>query len=100
MKAVVNDTVVAEAPESELIKIEGNWYFPPARVNAALLENSDTAYHCSWKGECQYFHLRDGDGLLQDQAWSYPDPIPASFDRVGRDYSGYVTFGKDVQIVP
>ena len=37
MKAVLNDTVIAEAPESELIRIEGNWYFPPASVNADYL---------------------------------------------------------------
>jgi hypothetical protein len=24
----------------------------------------------------------------------YPDPYPASFDRVGKDYSGYVAFDK------
>jgi len=28
-----------------------------------------------------------------DAAWSYPDPYPASFDRVGQDYSG-VAFDK------
>jgi uncharacterized protein (DUF427 family) len=36
---------------------------------------------------------------LQDRAWSYPTPIPASFDRVGKDYTGYVAFWKDVQVV-
>ena len=44
MKAVVGDTVLAEAPESELIKIEGNWYFPPASVNSAMLSKSATPY--------------------------------------------------------
>ncbi|WP_111719497.1 DUF427 domain-containing protein [Homoserinimonas sp. OAct 916] len=98
MKAVLNNTVVAEAPEEELVKIEGNWYFPPARVNTALLEDSDTPYRCPWKGDCQYFNVRDGDRLRADLAWSYPNPIPASFDRVGRDYSGYVAFSNEVQI--
>lgn len=98
MKAILGGTVLAEAPKADLVKIEGNWYFPPASVNSALLEESDTAYRCSWKGDCQYFNVRDGDQLLEDMAWSYPDPIPSSFDRVGRDYSGFVTFGKDVQV--
>jgi uncharacterized protein (DUF427 family) len=29
-----------------------------------------------------------------DAAWSYPQPYPASFDRVGQDYTGYVAFDK------
>ena len=43
--------------------------------------------------------MKDGDGLLQDRAWSYPTPYPSSFDRVGKDYSNYVAFWKDVQVV-
>ncbi|MFF1574345.1 DUF427 domain-containing protein [Leifsonia sp. NPDC058292] len=99
MKAVLNDTVIAEAPESDLIKIEGNWYFPPSSVNADLLEKSDTPYLCPWKGECQYFSIKQGGTLLQDRAFSYPTPYPSAFDRVGKDFSGYVAFWKDVQVV-
>jgi len=100
MKAVLQDgTVVAEADRDELISIEGNWYFPPSSVTTGLLEESPTQYHCPWKGDTQYFSVKAGDQLLQDRAWSYPEPIPSSFDRVGSDYSGYVAFWKDVQVV-
>ncbi|MBC7440917.1 MAG: DUF427 domain-containing protein [Ramlibacter sp.] len=98
MKAVLNGIVVAEAPQADLLKIEGNWYFPPASVNADLLVKSPTQYTCSWKGECQYFSVQDGDTLLQDRAFSYPTPPPASFARVGQDYSNFVAFWKEVQI--
>ena len=53
MKAHVNGTVIAEAPESELIKIEGNWYFPPSSIAEGFLSQSPTPYTCPWKGECQ-----------------------------------------------
>ena len=99
MKAVLNDTVIAEAPEEELIRIEGNWYFPPKSAKSEYLVESDTPYTCPWKGECQYFSVKDGDTLLQDRAWSYPTPYPSSFDRVGKDYSDYVAFWKDVRVV-
>ena len=98
MKAVLNGTVIAESPKDELISIEGNWYFPPSSVNAEFLTESDTPYTCSWKGTCQYFSVRDGESWLQDRAFSYPNPIPASFDRVGKDYSNYVAFWKEVQV--
>ena len=99
MKVVLGDTILAEAPHEDLIRIEGNWYFPPASVKSELLEKSDTPYRCPWKGDCQYFNLRDGDALLQDRAWSYPNPLPSSFDRVGKDYSNYVAFWKEAQVV-
>ena len=99
MKAVLNDTVIAEAPQEDLIHIEGNWYFPPASVKSEYLVESDTPYTCPWKGECQYFSVKSGDGLLQDRAWSYPTPYPSSFDRVGKDYSNYVAYWNDVRVV-
>ena len=99
MKAVIDGNVIAEAPKEDLIKIEGNWYFPPSSVNQELLEKSPTPYTCPWKGECQYFSVKDGDALLQDRAWSYPTPYPTAFDRVGKDFSNYVAFWKDVRVV-
>ncbi|MBG6215394.1 uncharacterized protein (DUF427 family) [Cryobacterium sp. CAN_C3] len=98
MKAVLNGTVIAEAPQDALVKIEGNWYFPPDSVNSDLLVKSATPYTCPWKGECQYFNVKDGDTMLQDRAFSYPAPYPSAFERVGRDFSNYVTFWKEVQI--
>jgi uncharacterized protein (DUF427 family) len=98
LKATLNGTVIAEAPKEDLISIEGNWYFPPSSLNAEFLKESATPYTCSWKGEAQYFSVKDGDTWLQDRAFSYPNPIPASFDRVGKDYSNYVAFWKDVQV--
>jgi uncharacterized protein (DUF427 family) len=98
MKAVLGGTVIAEAPKEDLIAIEGNWYFPPSSVNAELLEKSPTPYTCPWKGECQYFNVKDGDATLQDRAWSYPQPYPTAFDRVGKDFSNYVAFWKEVQV--
>jgi uncharacterized protein (DUF427 family) len=99
VKAVVNETVIAEAPVEDLIKIEGNWYFPPSSVKAELLETSPTPYTCPWKGECQYFTVNVDGQRLQDRAWSYPTPYPTAFDRVGKDFSDYVAFWKEVQVV-
>jgi uncharacterized protein (DUF427 family) len=98
MKAHLNGTVIAEAPLDELVKIEGNWYFPPASVKTELLEKSPTPYTCPWKGECQYFTVVADGQSLPDRAWSYPNPYPTSFERVGTDYSNYVAFWKEVQV--
>jgi len=99
MKAIVNGTVVAEAANDDLIKIEGNWYFPPESITPGTLEESPTPYTCPWKGVCQYFNVATADGnVVADAAWSYPTPLPSSFARVGQDYSNYVAFSPGAQI--
>jgi len=99
MKAVLGDTVIAEAPKEDLISIEGNWYFPPSSIKPGYLTESATPYTCPWKGECQYFSVNADGQKLQDRAWSYPTPYPTAFDRVGKDFSNYVAFWKEVKVV-
>jgi uncharacterized protein (DUF427 family) len=98
MKAHLNGTVIAEADEADLVRIEGNWYFPPESVNRELLQETPTAYTCSWKGECLYYSVLAGDDALADRAWTYPAPHATAIDRVGKDFSGYVAFWKEVQV--
>jgi uncharacterized protein (DUF427 family) len=94
MKAVISGAVVADAPKWDLISIEGNYYFPPSSISAGVLSNSPTPYTCPWKGIAQYHDILVYGSIHHDAAWSYQDPYPASFDRVGKDYSGYVAFDK------
>ena len=94
MKATIDGTVIADAPESELISIEGNYYFPPASLSASAFSDSPTPYTCPWKGVARYHDVSVAGSVRHDAAWSYPDPYPASFARVGKNYSGYVAFDK------
>lgn len=98
MKARLGDTVIAEAAEDDLVRIEGNWYFPPQSVSSQFLQDSDTPYTCPWKGECQYYDVTVDDTVLADRAWAYPTPYPTAIDRVGTDFSGYVAFWKEVEV--
>jgi len=94
MKAIIDGAIVADAPASDLISIEGNYYFPPSSISAGVLSDSPTPYTCSWKGVAQYHDVSVRGSTHHDAAWSYPDPYAASFERVGKDYSGYVAFDK------
>lgn len=98
MKAMLGDTLLAEASDDEIIRIEGNAYFPPQSVVRELLAESPTPYTCPWKGECQYYDVVVDGQALTDRAWSYPTPYPSAFDRVGKDFSGYVAFWKEVSV--
>jgi uncharacterized protein (DUF427 family) len=96
--ATLNGTVIAEASEDEVIRIEGNVYFPPSAVYAEFLTTSPTPYTCPWKGECQYFTVTVDDQPFRDRAWSYPTPYAPGIARVGKDFSNYVAFWKEVQV--
>jgi uncharacterized protein (DUF427 family) len=41
--------------------------------------------------------VRVGDLVLEDRAWSFPEPFPASIDRFG-EYANYVAFWKEVRV--
>lgn len=94
MKAIIEGAVVADAPESDLISIEGNYYFPPSSISAGMLSDSPTPYTCPWKGVAQYHDISAAGSTHHDAAWSYPDPKPGSAERVGRDFRGYVAFDR------
>ena len=98
MKARLNGVVIADSADEDLVRIEGNWYFPPAAIVEGVLAESPTPYFCPWKGECQYFDVVvDGD-TARDLAWSYPNPMPTAIERVGTDFSGYVAFAPGVEV--
>lgn len=92
MKAMVGQTVVAEAASEAVVSIEGNVYFPPDAVAVGALRHSSTPYACPWKGRAQYHDVVAGETILRDGAWSYPNIKESAATRVGRDFSGYVAF--------
>ncbi len=65
-------------------------YIPREDVAEGVLEPSETREVCPYKGESTYWHVRVGDRLLEDAAWSYEEP----FDEVGR-ITGHVCFRHD-----
>jgi uncharacterized protein (DUF427 family) len=98
MRARLGDATIAQADQGDLVRIEGNWYFPPQSVDAGLLQRSDTPYTCPWKGECQYYSVKIGEELHKDAAWAYPTPYPSAIEKVGTDFSGYIAFAPDVEV--
>ena len=99
MKAVLDGVTIAQAEKDDLVRIEGNWYWPPVAVAEGALVETPTPYTCPWKGDAQYFSVRTGGREFTDGAWSYPTPYPTAIERVGRDFSGYVAFDRKVEIV-
>ena len=91
MKAVWNGQVVAES--DDIVKVEGNAYFPIEAVNKALLRDSNTHSNCPWKGTASYYSLAVDGKENRDAAWFYPDPKSAADEIKGR-----VAFWKGVTV--
>ena len=52
------------------------FYLPKTHVRLVLLAPRDTVSHCPYKGQAEYWSLRDGANA--DIAWSYRTPLPES----------------------
>jgi uncharacterized protein (DUF427 family) len=50
-------------------------YLPREHVNMARLERSSHSSHCPYKGHASYFHLKTEDGVVENAAWSYEEPL-------------------------
>ena len=74
ISAVWKDTTIAAS--NETVVVDGNHYFPPSAVDQSLLEASAHTSVCPVKGTARYFHIRVGNALNVNAAWTYPDPTP------------------------
>ncbi len=91
MKAIWNDTVVAESNDTVLV--EGNHYFPADSLNPSYVSNSNHKTVCGWKGQASYYSLLVNGELNTDAVWYYPDPKPEAEEIKGR-----VAFWKGVKV--
>jgi len=91
MKAVYQDTTIAESDDTVLV--EGNHYFPPESVRKEYLRESAHTSTCPWKGEAHYFDVVVGDHTLEDAAWVYPEPKEAA-----KHIANHLAFWKDVSV--
>lgn len=98
MKAVWNDTVIAEAPKEDLIRIEGNWYFPPSSLKREFFKESDHRTTCIWKGEASYYDVVVSGETNDFGAWYYPEPKEGSIDLVKNDFTNYVAFWNGITV--
>lgn len=63
------------------------FYVPSSDVRLGLLEASSTSALCEWKGRASYWSVRAGGRLIEDAAWSYPEPF-GGFESI----AGYLSF--------
>ena len=98
MKAIWNDTVIAEADKDTLIQIEGNWYFPHSSLKREYFTDSDHHTTCFWKGEASYYDVVVNGQTNSFGAWYYPEPKEGSIERVKQNFKDYVAFWNGITV--
>ena len=91
MKAIWNNTVIAESDST--VMIEGNHYFPPESINQDYFKPSETHTVCPWKGTASYYNIEVDEQSNEDAAWYYPDT-----SELAKNIKGYVAFWKGVKV--
>jgi uncharacterized protein (DUF427 family) len=93
MKAIWRGDTIAES-DDDTIAIEGNNYFPLESLTKEYFQKSNRHSLCYWKGLASYYDLSVNEQTSKRAAWFYPKPTRLSKKIMGKDFSGYVAFGK------
>lgn len=93
MKAIWNDTIIAES--NETIIVENNHYFPANSINKEFFTETTTNTTCPWKGEANYYSIEVFGSKNEDAAWYYPKT-----KALANHIEGYVAFWKGVDVKP
>jgi uncharacterized protein (DUF427 family) len=81
VRVEVDGVTVAESAKPTLLFETGlpvRYYLPKTHVRMDLLTPTDTASHCPYKGQAEWWSVRAGDDLHEELAWSYRTPLPES----------------------
>ncbi|HET7052210.1 MAG TPA: DUF427 domain-containing protein [Solirubrobacteraceae bacterium] len=81
VRVEVDGVTVAESTGPRLLFETGlppRYYLPQTHVRMDLLIPSETATHCPYKGQAEYWSIRAGDTIHDGLAWSYRTPLPES----------------------
>ena len=52
-------------------------YIPRSDVDMSLLERTEHATYCPYKGDCSYYSIPAGGDRARNAVWSYESPYPA-----------------------
>lgn len=99
LRVLLHGEVIADTRSAKVLHethIRPRWYVPAEDVRAELLEESDHSTHCPYKGDASYKSVRAGDGLEQNIAWFYPEPL-AGVERI-RDHLAFYDERDQVQV--
>lgn len=80
VRVTVGGRVIADTRDALSLR-EANYpavqYIPRKDVDMALLQRTDNATYCPYKGDCSYFSIPSGGEKAVNAVWSYEAPYEA-----------------------
>jgi uncharacterized protein (DUF427 family) len=80
VKVTVAGQVIADTREALTLK-EASYppvfYIPRKDVDMALLQRTEHATYCPFKGDCAYYSIPSGGERATNAVWTYEAPYPA-----------------------
>src|SRR6266851_9170241 len=76
----IGGTVLADSRDALILREAGYpavQYLPRKDVDMTLLERTDHATYCPYKGDCSYFSIPLGGDRSANAVWTYETPYPA-----------------------
>ncbi|MGF1454920.1 MAG: DUF427 domain-containing protein [Alphaproteobacteria bacterium] len=70
------------------------YYIPPADVRTDLLRETEHVTICEWKGAAVHYDLSQGQAVVRNAAFTYPDPLTdlgQGYEQVAGWYGFYPT---------
>ncbi len=77
VRVSLEDELLAETRRAKILyetALPPRFYIPPEDVRGHLLVASPSRSRCAYKGSASYWHVRVGEGVVEDLVWSYRDP--------------------------
>lgn len=81
LRVEVAGTTLVDTDDTVIVfetALEPRLYVDPSLVRMDLLQRTETSTYCNYKGKATYWAAVIGDTVVDDVAWSYPDPPPES----------------------
>ncbi|GFG73884.1 DUF427 domain-containing protein [Mycobacterium botniense] len=81
LRVTVADTTLVDTDDTVIVfetAVQPRLYVDPAFVRIDLLRPTETTSYCNYKGAATYWAAVVGNTVVDDVAWSYPDPPPES----------------------
>ena len=81
------------AASEDIVRVEGNAYFPREALNDQFFEESQHHTVCGWKGTASYYDVVVDGKRNENAAWYYPQTSDEA-----REVEGRVAFWHGVQV--
>jgi adenylate cyclase len=90
LAAVIDGVTLADSEKAVILHesyLTPSFYMPPEDVDFSLLRRSHTRTFCPFKGTATHWSLHSPNGIREDIAWSYEQPLGP-----GKDVGGHLCF--------